>query len=563
MRIIRDVPPEANEGEPVAIDLELFGMKEGKLHRDIGRFACASICMARDPEIVYMIFDPAQVWVMMGRLKKARQIYHNALFDLRQIRRWARVDDLEVWDTMIVEKDLWGGYFDFFSLADLVRRYLNVYMEKETRENFATAEYMTEEMIEYSGKDAWYTLQVYYCQKALEDAGRNLRCYHEIDMPSIWAFLDMPPVKVDVEAWRKALGGFTETAKQIEAELGFNTMSPNQVKKAFLEREKRSLASTGAEVLAVLDSPLARRVLECRSYRKNVSTYGDKWLEEALEPGDLVYAAWSVVGAQTGRTACQDPNLQNIPSRKFPIYRTFFVPQHGEFTITDVSAQEPRFLAHLSGDKELKRIFVDKEDPHAVVARAIFNDPTIKKGDFRRDKIGKKINLGTSYGLTAAGLMNSVNEEVTEDLRITEEQAEKFLKEYFKKFPGVDNYIRQTRIMAERQGYVETITGRRIWMNTHTFGMQNECINAPIQGGAGDFSKLWNVKYRQNCKREHVPFPVCLFVHDELVSDHTPEMGDLYRRLNDEAFQETAAVLVPGIPFEKSTDIGSSWAAKH
>ncbi len=561
MKIIRDLPPCANNGEPVSIDLELTNMVSGRLHRPTGQFACASICMGRDPDTVYVVFDSDQLYTLMRRLEWGRQIYHNSLFDIRQLRRWAVVSPtVDVWDTMIVERDLWGAYYGDFGLNDLARRYLNIHMDKTIREQFENHEgAMTDEQVQYAAYDAWVTLQIYYEQVALK---RDLRCYENIDKPAIFTFLDFKPVKVDVVAWRASLEGFAKEAKDREEKIGFNTMSPTQVKKAFLAVGVK-LESTGEEVLALVDHPLAKEVLKIRSLRKNVSTYGESWLQENVEEGDLVYSNFQVTGAGTGRTSSSSPNLQNVPARKYPVYRTFFVPQNGVMTVADVSAQEPRILARLSGDKELTRIFREGLDPHATVAQRIFNDPTIKKGDFRRDRIGKKINLGTSYGLTAKGLMNGVNEEVEKSDWITLEQAEKFLADYFRGFPGVQNYITQTRIHAERRGYVETLSGRRIWVNPYSRGWQNECINAPIQGGAGDFSKLWSVKYWRACRKAGVEYPVCLFVHDELVSDHKPEEQEQYSKLLVDAFNETAQELIPEIPFEMSLDHGATWGCKH
>lgn len=561
MNILRELPPVANPGEAVSVDLEIFGMDDDRLHRDTsGTFACASICMQRDPDTVYMVFDERKLFDLMQRLEGARVVMHNALFDLRQLRRWTPVPMFDVWDTMIVEKDLWGGYYDGFSLADLARRYMDIHMDKSVRAEFSTSVYMTEEQIEYAAYDAWVTLQVYEYQKALETGGRNLRCYHEIDRPSIWAFLDFQPVKVNVSAWETAIAQFAKDAEEAEKALGFNVYSTIQVKKAFLEREKKTLKSTGEEVLALLDSPLAKQVLECRSIRKNISTYGKSWLEKYVEEGDLVYANFHITQAATGRSACSSPGLQQIPARKYPVYRTFFVARYGEMTVADVQAQEPRLLAHISGDRHLKQIFTDGGDIHTEVAAHIFGPENAKAKRF----VAKQINLGTSYGMSAKGLKDAVNKNLKPgDPPISEEDAEKFLSDYFKKFSGVHNYILQTRSMAERKGYVESVTGRRVWINPHSRGWQNECINAPIQSSAADASKKWLSTFWMKCKEKGVRFPVVLFVHDELVLDHTPEEGEMYRALLIEAFDEAMKSLVDDVPFGCSVEWGIDWSCKN
>jgi DNA polymerase-1 len=249
-----------------------------------------------------------------------------------------------------------------------------------------------------------------------------------------------------------------------------------------------------------------------------------------------------------------NPNLLNIPARKIPEYRELFIPKYDKLIVADISQQEPRILAALSGDKKLLDIFNTGQDIHLMVTRAAFNDDTIVKSDPRRD-VGKIINLATSYGMTAIGLARK--------LGISVEEAERFLNAYFARFPQVYENKQKQQEFANRFGYVESITGRRIWINRHNYQWSNNAINAPIQSSAADFTKLWLYKLLTKCRKGAILYPVCNVVYDEIVADSPKELVDTYKTLILEAFDETAKELFPQVPFEMDMKVGKNWGCKH
>jgi DNA polymerase-1 len=218
-----------------------------------------------------------------------------------------------------------------------------------------------------------------------------------------------------------------------------------------------------------------------------------------------------------------------------------------------VQAQEPRCLAYLSGDKVLRKVFEDKQDIHLAVARAVFQDDSITKNDPRRD-IGKVINLATSYGMTAKGL--------AERLRITELEAEQFLKNYFDKFFGVRMFIDRQRDIARRQEYVESVTGRRVWVNPYSFQADNNAANSPIQSSAADFIKMWMNKFWTLCNTESLEYPVTMSIYDELVLDVPTEQVSVYKELLTQSADITAKELFGDIDFPIDIKVGNTWAAK-
>jgi DNA polymerase-1 len=201
----------------------------------------------------------------------------------------------------------------------------------------------------------------------------------------------------------------------------------------------------------------------------------------------------------------------------------------------------------------LRAVFTNKEDIHLSVTRAIYGDDTIKKSDPRRE-IGKMINLATSYGMSA--------KEMAKRIGITEDEADKFLRAYFNRFPDVDNFIARSRMLAQKKGYVETVMGRRVWMNEHNYQVNNNAINAPIQGSAADFTKVWINTFRTYCDRMNIEFPVVMVIHDEVVMDIPKDKESDYKIALDTSFKDTANKLFPTVPFEYEIFGGKSWACK-
>jgi DNA polymerase-1 len=545
MKLLTEIPPIAKKGEFVAMDVETFGQKDGKVHRPTGTFACLSIALERDPDTRYQIYDHHDIKKVLSASKAGTWVFHNATYDLRQLRRFATIEPRFIWDIMLVDQSLYGGYYTYFNLKDMSRRWLDIIVNKETREFFSTMTEMTKDMKIYAADDATHTVQIAMKQRdEFEDTSR-LDVYRKIDEPMIWPVLDMPGVRIDVGAWTAAVQGFEQKAAELQDSLGFNVNSPMQVLKA-LGKAGLHLRSTGADVLKEYTNyDLVARILEARMYRKAASTYGIAWLEENVESDGMVYPSWHITGANTGRMSSSNPNGQNIPARKLPIYRTFFIPTPGHvMTIEDVTQQEPCILAYESKDPVLLAAIERGEDLHQAIADAIKQPRSI----------GKAINLGIGYGLTASGLSSRVG--------LSEEEAERIITHYFNRFRGVFSWISSTRNFANQHGYVQTASKRRVHVNVYDSQWQNNAINSPIQGGAADFTKVWVRQFWEGCREEKVPYSLCLIVHDEQVKDPHKDALRETNEVSSEAFRRTAETLYKGVPFRFEREVGRSWAAK-
>lgn len=575
VNITPGLPPAAHGGELVAVDLEVFGIPNGKVHRPVGTFACASVYMETSenflPECpeVYQIYDPHDLPALMERLRGARLVFQNGRFDIRQMRRWCEVEPRKIWDTMIVEQGLFGGYYSTFDLASLSLRYLKQPLDKAVREEFATATEMTPEMKRYAALDPVVTLRVAREQmRYVEENDVSLTHYWKADHPALWAILDMPPARMDVEGWNNLSGEFEAKANAIQARYIVNLGSPKQVNDTLCKMmgRKEPYRSTDEEhLLEVKDRALHAGkdmaaqfiddVLEFRGYAKMHGTYGAKWLEKYIENGEWVWADFKPVQAITGRLACAEPNLTNIPAREHPIFRTFFKASDGNvLLVADVASQEPRITAKLSGDKRLLKILRDGISPHVGTGMELFEDPDFSKAH-PLYKLAKAINLGLSYGMTADGLAKKAG--------IPLEEAAKHLQAYFRTFSGVKAYIDSYRKKASRQGYVETLLGRRSWINPYTRKWENNAINSPVQGSAADQLKIAMGYLHRESRARGLPFCLTMVVHDEMVCDVPEEIEPEYRQLIEDAWQEAGRLtLGDTVPMVLEMASGENWSCK-
>lgn len=549
------LPPEAKKGQLVTMDFEMFDQTPGKLHRPTGSFALISVKLEENP-VVYQLYDEKDLRKLVRVVKHGTWAFHNALYDLRQFRRYANVQPRFIWDTMLLEQSMTGGLYQHYGLADLTRRWLARTMEKETREHFYEKRDLSPEMLRYAADDVINTEEIAIRQRRTYDGDAGVRAYKEADEPMIFPLLDLQGFRVDIEGWEIMVKEFERKGRKMEEELGFNVKSNPQVLAALKKHERLNLASTDKDTLAEFaDRPLVAKILDARMYRDAASKYGMKWLEENVEADGKVYSDYRITGALTGRMSSADPNMQNIPQRRMPEYRARFLASDGNvIEVWDVAQQEPCITAYHSQDRRLITAIRNKEDLHLAVARDIYEDQTITKDDDEKRGRGKAINLGLVYGLSPYGLSSRTG--------MTLEESESMIRKYFMKYSGVHSYIQIQRQKAFRDGFVTTALGRRSYINPHDRKWENNAINSPIQGGAADFQKIWGRKTWEKIRAAGLPPTTVAFVHDEAVRDTPREVVRETEPLVQEAFDETAEFLYKNIPFTVEREFGRSWAAK-
>lgn len=405
------------------------------------------------------------------------------------------------------------------------------------------------------------------------------RIFHEIEMPLVDVLCDMEregiglnlPFFADMS--KDLAGRLAQMEDRIYQAVGypFNINSTQQLSKALFEtlrleppdrRKKTSSGhySTSADVLEELrgQHAVVDMVLEYRELAKLRSTYVEALPLQVNPETGRVHTSFSQTGSVTGRLASSDPNLQNIPTRSEVgrLVRNGFTAAPGCVLLSvDYSQIELRILAHMSGDEAMLDAFRHGLDIHAATASAIYGVPieNVTK-DMRR--VGKTINFGLVYGMSAFGLSRGTG--------LTLAEAENFVKAYFQQFPGVKRYLDNMRRLAAQQGFVETLLGRRRYFpnlsGQANIAMRNreerEAINAPIQGTAADMMKLAMVKLPAALRDGNCQARLLLQVHDELVLEvNQDELENAARIVK--ATMENAFPL--SIPIETEARSGTTW----
>ncbi|QRZ13863.1 DNA polymerase I [Paracoccus methylovorus] len=434
---------------------------------------------------------------------------------------------------------------------------------------------------EYAAEDAEVTWRLWYHLRPKLSPNHVTTAYERLERPMIGVLADMEMagVRIDSEHLKRMSNAFAQKMAGLEAEIhalaggSFNVGSPKQLGEILFERMglaggkqgKTGAFSTSAEVLEDLAAEgheLPARVLDWRAISKMKSTYTDALPLHVNPETGRVHTCYSIAGAQTGRLASTDPNLQNIPVRtdEGRRIREAFVAGPGmRFVSLDYSQIELRILAHVAQIPALKQAFRDGIDIHAMTASQMFGVPVEGMDPMIRRR-AKAINFGVIYGISGFGLARN--------LRIPRAEAQAFIDTYFERFPEIRAYMDRTVAEAKQDGFVRTLFGRRIMTpginqsGPAAGGARRAAINAPIQGAAADIIRRAMIRMPDAIR--DLPARMLLQVHDELVFEveegAVPDLIEAARAVMQGAADPAVKLDVPLIV---DAGHGLNWAEAH
>ncbi|BFM01960.1 hypothetical protein Psyaliredsea_06070 [Psychrobacter alimentarius] len=323
-------------------------------------------------------------------------------------------------------------------------------------------------------------------------------------------------------------------------------------------------------MLSKIDHPLVEIVLEYRGLSKLKSTYTDALDNVADSETDRVHTSYHQALTSTGRLSSTEPNLQNIPIRTATgrlIRQAFIAPEGRVILAADYSQIELRLMAHFSGDNNLTHAFNEGLDIHAATAAEVLGKDVADVTPTER-RNAKAINFGLLYGMSAFGL--------AKQLQMSRGEAQDYIDMYFERYPGVKNYMINTRASAYEKGYVETILGRKLYTPdiNHSNrmvkqGAERAAINAPLQGSAADLIKLAMIAVDKVLPKDQAK--MLLQVHDELVFEVDADKVGAVSQLITHAMQDvlTTTAVDKGwninfaVPLLVETDSGQNWDEAH
>ena len=428
----------------------------------------------------------------------------------------------------------------------------------------------------YAAEDAHVTYRLYeVLNQKLKKIPELIGILHNIEMPvaSVLTTMEENGIELDLGFLDQLSVDFAETIQSLENQIieiageSFNVASPKQVGEVLFEKlglkggKKTATGqySTSEAVLEKIDHPITALIIEYRGLTKLKSTYTEGLSKQANTETHRVHTSYHQALTATGRLSSTDPNLQNIPIREEigrQIRKAFIAPQGRVLLAADYSQIELRLMAHFSQDEALVHAFNHGQDVHRRTASEVLGvaleDVT---SDQRRQ--AKAVNFGLLYGMSEFGLIRQ--------LGFTRQESQDYIKQYFHRYPGIYEYMQRTRQVASEQGFVETITGRRLY--TPDIDARNmmvrkaaerAAINAPLQGSAAEIIKMAMIEVDKILPKDQAK--LLLQVHDELVFEVDAAIADELAKQIQDVMQKVCTLSVPLVV---EVGQGNNWDEAH
>ncbi len=437
-----------------------------------------------------------------------------------------------------------------------------------------------EDAAPYAAEDADITLRLHqHFKSELTDKTALLNVLNNIEMPLIpvlskverfGALLDPQLLADQSYHHQERMHALEKEVYELAGE-EFNLSSPKQLGRILFEKlelpvikkTKSKVPSTAEEVLQelALDYPLPKLLLEYRGLSKLKSTYTDKLPTQVNADTGRIHTSYHQAIAATGRLSSTDPNLQNIPIKTEEgrrVRQAFIAPQGNKILAADYSQIELRIMAHLSEDENLCFAFANGLDIHSATAAEVFGEP-VENVTVEQRRSAKTINFGLIYGMSAFGL--------AKQLRISRVDAQRYIDTYFERYPGVAKYMDDTREKAADLGFVETILGRRLYLqDIHSSNYMRRqaaermAINAPMQGSAADIIKRAMIDVDAWLSTSSIKANMIMQVHDELVFEVETDQLD---HVKEKVSELMSGAVDLSVPLEVDVGFGDNWDEAH
>lgn len=428
----------------------------------------------------------------------------------------------------------------------------------------------------YAAEDAHVTYRLYeVLDRKLKEIPELSGILHNIEMPvaRVLTTMEENGIELDLSFLDQLSVDFAETIQNLENQIieiageSFNVGSPKQVGEVLFEKlglkggKKTATGqySTSEAVLEKIDHPITALIIEYRGLTKLKSTYTEALVKQANTDSHRVHTSYHQALTATGRLSSTDPNLQNIPVREEigrQIRKAFIAPKGRVLLAADYSQIELRLMAHFSQDDALVDAFKHGQDVHRRTASEVLGvaleDVT---NDQRRQ--AKAVNFGLLYGMSEFGLIRQ--------LGFTREESQSYIKQYFHRYPGIYEYMQRTRQVALEQGFVETITGRRLYtpdIDARNMmvrkGAERAAINAPLQGSAAEIIKMAMIEVDKILPQDQAK--LLLQVHDELVFEVDEAIAEQLAEQIQDVMQK---VVTLSVPLVVEVGKGKNWDEAH
>ena len=514
------------------------------------------------------------------------KVGHNIKFDIQVLHKYNVKVSSPIYDTMVahylINPDM---RHNLDTLSESYLNYSPISIEsligKKGKNQISMRDVTIDKITDYASEDADITLQLKSVFDKEIEVNNLGKIFYDIEIPMINVLSEMETegIKIDTSYLEKLDKEFEEDLEKLKKEIfkksgeEFNLNSPKQLGEILFDKlklvskpkkTKTGQYSTSEEVLSSLanDHKIIEDILEWRSLDKLQNTYVKSLPNEVSSLTNRVHSSFNQTVTTTGRLSSNNPNLQNIPIRTAngQKIRRAFIPRGSDYILmaADYSQIELRVIASMSNEENMIDAFVNNQDIHTMTASKIYNvDPE----NVTREQRGnaKTVNFGIIYGVSAFGLSQQT------DLNRSESKV--MIDNYFLNYPGLKKYMSDQIDFARNNGYVETIMGRRRYLqninsqnNMLRSGAERNAINAPIQGSAADIIKIAMININSEFKKQSLKSKMLLQVHDELVFDvHSSEKD----RIQDIVKTTMESAVKLKVPLKIDLEFGKNWLEAH
>ena len=514
------------------------------------------------------------------------KVGHNIKFDIQVLHKYNVKVSSPIYDTMVahylINPDM---RHNLDTLSESYLNYSPISIEsligKKGKNQISMRDVSIDKITDYASEDADITLQLKSIFDKEIEVNNLSKIFYDIEIPMINVLSEMETegIKIDISYLEKLDKEFEEDLEKLKKEIfkksgeEFNLNSPKQLGEILFDKlklvskpkkTKTGQYSTSEEVLSSLanDHKIIEDILEWRSLDKLQNTYVKSLPNEVSSLTNRVHSSFNQTVTTTGRLSSNNPNLQNIPIRTAngQKIRRAFIPRGSDYILmaADYSQIELRVIASMSNEENMIDAFVNNQDIHTITASKIYNvDPE----DVTREQRGnaKTVNFGIIYGVSAFGLSQQT------DLNRSESKV--MIDNYFLNYPGLKKYMSDQIDFARNNGYVETIMGRRRYLqninsqnNMLRSSSERNAINAPIQGSAADIIKIAMININSELKKQSLKSKMLLQVHDELVFDVHKSEKDQIKDIVKTTMESAVKLKVP---LKIDLEFGKNWLEAH
>ena len=514
------------------------------------------------------------------------KVGHNIKFDIQVLHKYNVKVSSPIYDTMVahylINPDM---RHNLDTLSESYLNYSPISIEsligKKGKNQISMRDVSIDKITDYASEDADITLQLKSIFDKEIEVNNLGKIFYDIEIPMINVLSEMETegIKIDIGFLEKLDKEFEEDLEKLKKEIfkksgeEFNLNSPKQLGEILFDKlklvskpkkTKTGQYSTSEEVLSSLanDHKIIEDILEWRSLDKLQNTYVKSLPNEVSSLTNRVHSSFNQTVTTTGRLSSNNPNLQNIPIRTAngQKIRRAFIPRDSDYILmaADYSQIELRVIASMSNEENMIDAFVNNQDIHTTTASKIYNvDPE----NVTREQRGnaKTVNFGIIYGVSAFGLSQQT------DLNRSESKV--MIDNYFLNYPGLKKYMSDQIDFARNNGYVETIMGRRRYLqninsqnNMLRSGAERNAINAPIQGSAADIIKIAMININSELKKQYLKSKMLLQVHDELVFDVHKSEKDQIKDIVKTTMESAVKLKVP---LKIDLEFGKNWLEAH